>query len=154
MPDVIIPDIWAILSDAGVRPTRQRITIGIFLWARPGTQHVETAMLHADIAASCACISLATVYNTLPEFERYFGLGAAITALRTDGRNADKAGNRRSWVNVCFDVDRGFLKRKCMIVALRPRRQRKTMHRYSASVRQTIPQLRIPLNRTNPITSW
>jgi Fur family iron response transcriptional regulator len=64
------PDIQAILSNAGVRPTRQRLAIGSLLWAQPGTQHVEAAMLHADIAASGARISLATIYNTLREFER------------------------------------------------------------------------------------
>jgi Fur family iron response transcriptional regulator len=74
LPDVTVPDIRAFLSDAGVRPTHQRIAIDILLWARPGTQHVEAAMLHANIAASGACISLATIYNALREFERYFGL--------------------------------------------------------------------------------
>ena len=49
-------------------------------------------------------------------------------------KSADKADNGHSWVNVCFDVDRDFLKRRCMIVVLRPRHQRKALRRCSARI--------------------
>lgn len=84
-------DINALLTRAGVRPTRQRLAIGDLLWSGPGTRHVEAAMLHGDIAAQGLRISLATVYNTLHDFERA-GLVRRIAVV-----------SERAW----FDTDTG-----------------------------------------------
>jgi len=58
-----------ILTQAGIRPTRQRIAIGEALWSGPETCHVEAAALHADLTTDGVKISLATGYNTLRDFE-------------------------------------------------------------------------------------
>lgn len=65
---------------AGLRPTRQRVTLGSILFGS-GDRHVSAEMLHAEAVASGEQVSLATVYNTLHQF--------------TGGRTSARAGDRR-----------------------------------------------------------
>lgn len=55
------------LEAAGLRPTRQRISLGGILFGR-GDRHVSAEALHAEAAAAGESVSLATVYNTLRAF--------------------------------------------------------------------------------------
>jgi Fur family iron response transcriptional regulator len=55
------------LRMAGLRPTRQRITLGSLLFG-DGDRHVSAEMLHAEALAAGEPMSLATVYNTLHQF--------------------------------------------------------------------------------------
>jgi Fur family iron response transcriptional regulator len=58
----------SVLSGAGLRPTRQRLLLAHVLFDR-GDRHVTAEQLHAEAAADGATISLATVYNTLHQFQ-------------------------------------------------------------------------------------
>jgi Fur family iron response transcriptional regulator len=52
---------------AGLRPTRQRISLAGLLF-RHGDRHVTAESLHAEAAKAGVRVSLATVYNTLHQF--------------------------------------------------------------------------------------
>ena len=56
-----------LLRQAGLRPTRQRLMLGEFLFSKGG-RHVTAEMLHAEAVGANMRISLATVYNTLNQF--------------------------------------------------------------------------------------
>lgn len=53
-----------LLRQAGLRPTRQRLILGEFLFSNGG-RHVTAEMLHGEASAAGIRMSLATVYNTL-----------------------------------------------------------------------------------------
>ena len=55
------------LFEAGLRPTRQRVSLAELLFAK-GDRHVTAEQLHEEASASDAAVSLATVYNTLHQF--------------------------------------------------------------------------------------
>jgi Fur family iron response transcriptional regulator len=55
------------LSEAGLRPTRQRLRLGWLLFGG-GDRHVTAERLFEEAQAARAPISLATVYNTLNQF--------------------------------------------------------------------------------------
>lgn len=57
------------LRRAGLRPTRQRVALGTFLFAA-GDRHVSAEQLHLEALAAGEQVSLATVYNTLHQFTR------------------------------------------------------------------------------------
>ncbi|MEM1371525.1 MAG: iron response transcriptional regulator IrrA [Pseudomonadota bacterium] len=57
------------LRNAGLRPTRQRVALGDLLFAS-GDRHVTAENLHAEAVDAGECVSLATVYNTLHQFQR------------------------------------------------------------------------------------
>ena len=57
------------LQDAGLRPTRQRVTLGWLLFAR-GDRHVTAERLDDEVRGSKVPMSLATVYNTLHQFSQ------------------------------------------------------------------------------------
>ena len=57
------------LSENGVRPTRQRLTIANALFKDEG-RHVDAIGLHAELGNSAARVSLATVYNVLNAFDK------------------------------------------------------------------------------------
>jgi Fur family iron response transcriptional regulator len=59
----------AILRDAGLRPTRQRVVLAQLLFAQ-GDRHLTAEMLHNEAAQSGQQVSLATVYNTLNLFAK------------------------------------------------------------------------------------
>ena len=56
-----------LLRRAGLRPTRQRLMLGAFLFLNGG-RHVTAEMLHAEAVDANMQISMATVYNTLNQF--------------------------------------------------------------------------------------
>ena len=55
------------LRRAGLRPTRQRVALGLLLFGR-GDRHVTAETLFEEAGKARANISLATVYNTLHQF--------------------------------------------------------------------------------------
>lgn len=61
------PPVRAMLRDAGLRPTRQRVALGEILYGR-GHRHVSAEELHEEAAAARVPVSLATIYNTLHQF--------------------------------------------------------------------------------------
>ncbi len=60
-------DVPALLRDAGLRPTRQRVALARLLFTE-GDQHVTAERLHEEAIAFKVPVSLATVYNTLHQF--------------------------------------------------------------------------------------
>lgn len=56
------------LSDAGLRPTRQRVTLATLLIGDGQHRHVTAESLFADAQTGGESVSLATVYNTLRAF--------------------------------------------------------------------------------------
>lgn len=55
------------LRGAGLRPTKQRLALGRFLF-NGGPRHVTAEQLHRLAAGGSVRVSLATVYNTLHQF--------------------------------------------------------------------------------------
>jgi Fur family iron response transcriptional regulator len=55
------------LRDVGLRPTRQRISLGWILFAK-GDRHVTAELLYEEAMRARVPVSLATVYNTLHQF--------------------------------------------------------------------------------------
>lgn len=55
------------LREAGLRPTRQRLTLARLLLNGP-CRHVTAEQLHGEALAAGERVSLATVYNTLHQF--------------------------------------------------------------------------------------
>ncbi|QGY03612.1 transcriptional repressor [Methylobacterium mesophilicum SR1.6/6] len=55
------------LRRVGLRPTRQRLSLGWLLFAH-GDRHVTAEMLYDEAISAKVLISLATVYNTLRQF--------------------------------------------------------------------------------------
>lgn len=53
---------------AGLRPTRQRLSLAAILFG-PGDRHVSAESLHQEALAARIDVSLATVYNTLNQFK-------------------------------------------------------------------------------------
>jgi Fur family iron response transcriptional regulator len=80
-------DAEAMLRDAGLRPTQQRVVLAQLLFAR-GDRHLTAEMLHTEAAQSDQHVSLATVYNTLNLFAkmgmlREIGVDGATTYFDT-----------------------------------------------------------------------
>ncbi|MBK8160116.1 MAG: transcriptional repressor [Rhodospirillaceae bacterium] len=59
--------ILAKLKDAGLRPTRQRLSLAKLLF-EGGDRHISAEDLHAEAVANRISVSLATIYNTLHQF--------------------------------------------------------------------------------------
>ncbi len=55
------------LRNAGLRPTRQRLSLATMLFAGPD-RHISAEELHEEAVAANVPVSLATVYNTLNQF--------------------------------------------------------------------------------------
>lgn len=56
-----------LLAGAGLRPTRQRLSLAELLFAK-GDRHVSAELLHEEAERVNISVSLATVYNTLHQF--------------------------------------------------------------------------------------
>jgi Fur family transcriptional regulator, iron response regulator len=56
-----------LLRQAGLRPTRQRLMLGEFLFSSGG-RHVTADMIYTEAAAANMPVSRGTVYNTLNQF--------------------------------------------------------------------------------------
>lgn len=76
-------DIVEKLRSAGLRPTRQRVVLSELLFAS-GDRHVSAEVLHDEALARGHQISLATVYNTLRQFER----AGLLRELAIDGNRS------------------------------------------------------------------
>lgn len=61
------PEVAALLRSAGLRPTRQRLSLGALLFDGED-RHVTAEMLHEQAIRASVPVSLATVYNTLHQF--------------------------------------------------------------------------------------
>jgi Fur family transcriptional regulator, iron response regulator len=61
------PEIRARLRQAGLRPTRQRMSLAELLFGR-GNRHLSAENLHEEAMVHRVPVSLATVYNTLHQF--------------------------------------------------------------------------------------
>jgi Fur family iron response transcriptional regulator len=57
-----------LLADAGLRPTRQRLSLGELLFGQSGDRHVTAERLYEEALAANLSVSLATVYNALHQF--------------------------------------------------------------------------------------
>ncbi len=55
------------LRSSGMRPTRQRISLGWLLFAK-GDRHITAELLYDEALKAKVPVSLATVYNTLHQF--------------------------------------------------------------------------------------
>jgi len=55
------------LREAGLRPTRQRLALADLLFSK-GNRHISAEALHEEAVAAGVPVSLATVYNTLHQF--------------------------------------------------------------------------------------
>ncbi len=60
-------DIRSILRKVGLRPTRQRMALGSFLFGS-GDRHTTAEMLYEEAVKAKIPVSLATIYNTLHQF--------------------------------------------------------------------------------------
>src|SRR5580704_17576552 len=60
-------DVRAMLRGVGLRPTRQRMSLGWILFAK-GDRHVTAELLYEEASKAKVPVSLATVYNTLHQF--------------------------------------------------------------------------------------
>ena len=79
-PETPVP---ALLREAGLRPTRQRLVLGGLLFGGQD-RHVTAEQLHAEVASLGEHVSLATVYNTLHQFKR----AGLVRELAMDGSKA------------------------------------------------------------------
>ena len=60
-------DVKSMLRDVGLRPTRQRMSLGWILFSK-GDRHLTAEMLYEEATKAKVPVSLATVYNTLNQF--------------------------------------------------------------------------------------
>ena len=68
-PETMGVDVPGLLRRAGLRPTRQRVALATLLFGN-GDRHVTAEILHEEAVKVGERVSLATVYNTLHQFER------------------------------------------------------------------------------------
>ena len=61
------PEVRAMLRQAGLRPTRQRMALAEILFAH-GNRHISAEGLHDEAVTRRVPVSLATIYNTLHQF--------------------------------------------------------------------------------------
>ena len=60
-------DVKAMLREAGLRPTRQRMALSWILFGK-GDRHLTAEMLYGEATRAKVPVSLATIYNTLHQF--------------------------------------------------------------------------------------
>jgi Fur family iron response transcriptional regulator len=60
-------DVKSMLREVGLRPTRQRMSLGWLLFGK-GDRHITAEMLYEEATKAKVPVSLATVYNTLHQF--------------------------------------------------------------------------------------
>ncbi len=71
------------LRRVGLRPTRQRVSLGWLLFGK-GDRHVTAEMLYEEAMRARIPVSLATVYNTLHQFTE----AGLLRQLAVDGSKA------------------------------------------------------------------
>ncbi len=62
-----VHNLKSMLRQSGLRPTRQRVSLGWLLFAK-GDRHVTAELLYDEASRARVPVSLATVYNTLHQF--------------------------------------------------------------------------------------
>jgi len=62
-----LTDVSDMLRHAGLRPTRQRVSLAEILFSK-GDRHISAELLHEEAVDARVPVSLATVYNTLHQF--------------------------------------------------------------------------------------
>lgn len=82
------PCLLAVLRMAGLRPTRQRLALAKLLFAGPH-RHVNAEQLHGEADNAGVSMSLATIYNSLHQFQaagllREIAVDAARSYFDTD----------------------------------------------------------------------
>ncbi len=101
-----------ILNAAGLRPTRQRLDLGVLLFTGEDW-HLTAEMLRDDAFANNIRISLATIYNTLHQFT---GAGllreVAVSGAKTyfDTNTGDHHHFHLADNNTVLDIAHGELK--------------------------------------------
>lgn len=75
--------VTARLRDAGLRPTRQRCSLAALLFGQ-GDRHVSAEALHEESAKAGVRVSLATIYNTLHQFQQ----AGLLRELAIDGQRS------------------------------------------------------------------
>lgn len=75
--------ISARLRAAGLRPTRQRCSLAMLLFGR-GDRHVSAETLHEEAVGAGVRVSLATIYNTLHQFQQ----SGLLRELAVDGQRS------------------------------------------------------------------
>jgi Fur family iron response transcriptional regulator len=78
-----VSDVRDRLRRAGLRPTRQRISLGWILFGK-GDRHMTAEMLHEEAMRAKVPVSLATIYNTLHQFTE----AGLLRQLALDGGKA------------------------------------------------------------------
>jgi Fur family transcriptional regulator, iron response regulator len=78
-----VSEIKAKLRQGGLRPTRQRISLGWLLFGK-GDRHITAEMLFDEASRARVPVSLATVYNTLHQFTE----AGLLRQLAVDGAKA------------------------------------------------------------------
>jgi Fur family iron response transcriptional regulator len=78
-----LSDLRAKLRRVGLRPTRQRVSLGWLLFGK-GNRHVTAEMLFEEATRARVPVSLATVYNTLHQFTQ----AGLLRQLAVDGTKA------------------------------------------------------------------
>lgn len=76
-------DVRQKLRRVGLRPTRQRVSLGWVLFAK-GQRHVSAEMLYEEAMKERIPVSLATIYNTLRQFTE----AGLLRELTLDGAKA------------------------------------------------------------------
>jgi Fur family iron response transcriptional regulator len=71
------------LRRVGLRPTRQRVSLGWLLFGK-GDRHITAEMLYDEASRARVPVSLATVYNTLHQFTQ----AGLLRQLAVDGTKA------------------------------------------------------------------
>ena len=71
------------LRRVGLRPTRQRVSLGWLLFGK-GDRHITAEMLYEEAGRARVPVSLATVYNTLHQFTQ----AGLLRQLAVDGTKA------------------------------------------------------------------
>src|SRR4051794_5977254 len=77
------PDVKAKLREVGLRPPRQRMSLGWMLFGK-GDRHITAEMLFEEATRARVPVSLATVYNTLHQFTE----AGLLRQLAVDGSKA------------------------------------------------------------------
>ena len=85
------PCLTAVLRMAGLRPTRQRVALAELLFGG-AHRHVSAEQLHGEASTANVNVSLATVYNTLHQFQevgllRQVAVEASRSYFDTDTSN-------------------------------------------------------------------
>ena len=93
-----------LLRGFGLRPTRQRLTLGGLLFSA-ADRHVTAEQLHAEVAGLGEHVSLATVYNTLHQFKR----AGLLRELAIDGSKAYFDTNTSNHSHYMFETTGGLM---------------------------------------------